>query len=259
MAVSGRFVLVIEVEGYEDVDEPKAFDVEMKMSSRLKKRIIQWMIDKIKTRVESGRDVNGDPFAPKKDGTPSTLNRTGALLAGIKAAKTSDINAASTKTKALVQLGITDIVHNDPEVRYPWYLHYGVEPERIRAKLIYRLKSKIAYRKSRLERKYKELSSTSIRATATRMKLLDTIDGVKRDIYQLNDQIFAAENREFHTVPARKWWGLTDEERALLDEALSDWVHLMMEGTVGAACNPEKEPPDQVSKRVETEIMKRFT
>ena len=259
MAVSGRFVLVIEVEGYEDQDKPKAFDVEMKMSSRLKKRIIQWMIDRIKSRVESGRDVNGDPFEPKKDGTPSTLNRTGALLAGIKTAKTSDINAASTKSKALVQLGITDIVKNDPDVRYPWYLHYGVEPERIREKLLRRLRGRLYWRESRLERKYRELSSTSIRATATRMKLLDTIDGVKKDIYELREQMFAAENKEFHTIPARKWWGLTDEERAHLDEALSDWVHMMVEGTVGAACNPEKEPPEEVSKRVEAEIMKRFT
>lgn len=259
MAVSGRFVLVIEVEGYEDIDDPKAFDVEMKMSSRLKKRIIQWMIDKIKTRVESGRDVNGDPFAPKKDGSPSNLNRTGALLAGIKAAKTSDINAASTKTKALVQLGITDIVNNDTDIRYPWYLHYGVDPEHIREKLIRRLHGRLYRKQNRLSRKYRELGETSVRATATRMLLLDTIAGVKKDIWEINEAIFAAENKEFHTISARKWWGLTDEERAHLDEALSDWVHLMMEGTVGAACNPEKEPPDQVSKRVEAEIMKRFT
>ena len=42
-------------------------------------------IGRIKTRTLAGRDVNGFPFLRKKDGSPSTLTRTGLLLRSLQA------------------------------------------------------------------------------------------------------------------------------------------------------------------------------
>jgi len=252
---SGRLTLVIEVDGYDS--QTRAVDVSLKMSSQLKKKITQWMIDRIRTRVQAGLDVNGKPFEPQKDGSPATLSRSGAMLAGIQPAKSSDISGVS-KTKALAQVGVTDIVNGDPNIRYPYYLQNGSDPERVKARKLKQLRDRLTKKQNRLARKMQEMSE--IRGWSDeRVRLYDAIEGVKSDISEIRSQLQDVGSRTFATLPAREWWGLTSSERATLEQALADWVHAMVAGAVGSACNPEAEPPDKVSARVEAEISKRFT
>lgn len=42
-------------------------------------------LGRMRIRTLAGRDVNGFPFQRKKDGSPSTLNRTGTLLRSLQA------------------------------------------------------------------------------------------------------------------------------------------------------------------------------
>lgn len=252
---SGRLTLVIEVEGYDN--QTRAVDVSLKMSSQMRKKITQWMIDRIRTRVQAGLDVAGKPFAPRKDGSPATLSRSGAMLAGIQPAKSSDISAVS-KTKSLAQVGVTDVVNGDPNIRYPYYLQNGSDPERVKARKLKQLRDRLTKKQNRLARKMQEMSE--IRGWSDeRVQLYNAIEGVKSDISEIRAQIQDVESRTFSTLPAREWWGLTSSERATLEQALADWVHAMIDGAVGAACNPEAEPPDKVSARVDSEILKRFT
>ena len=46
---------------------------------------MQNQMTRIKIRTLAGRDVNGFPFLRKKDGSPSTLYRTGNLLRSLQA------------------------------------------------------------------------------------------------------------------------------------------------------------------------------
>lgn len=253
--MASRLTLVIEVEGYDN--QTRAVDVSLKMSSGLKKKIQQWMIDRIRARVQAGLDVDGKPFAPRADGSPATLSRSGAMLAGIQPAKSSDISAVS-KTKSLAQVGVTDIVNGDPDIRYPYYLQNGSDPERVKARKLKQLRDRLTKKQNRLARKMQEMSE--IRGWSDeRVTLYNAIEGVKSDISEIRAQILDVESRSYTTLPARAWWGLTQSERATVEQALADWVHAMVAGAVGAACNPEAEPPDKVSSRVDAEIGARFT
>ena len=253
--MASRLTLVIEVDGYDN--QTRAVDVSLKMSSGLKKKITQWMIDRIRARVQAGLDIDGKPFAPRADGSPATLSRSGAMLAGIQPAKSSDISAVS-KTKSLAQVGVTDIVNGDQDIRYPYYLHHGSDPERVKARKLKQLRDRLTKKQDRLARKMREMSE--IRGWSDeRVRLYDVITAIKSEIPILRAQILDVENRNFKTLPARAWWGLTASERATVEQALADWVHAMVAGAVGAACNPEAEPPDKVSARVDAEIASRFT
>ena len=46
----------------------------------------EW-VDVIRRRTEAGKDADGRPFAPKKDGTPSNLRDTGRMLDGFGVSK----------------------------------------------------------------------------------------------------------------------------------------------------------------------------
>jgi hypothetical protein len=58
-------------------------------------------LGRIKNRTLAGRDVDGFPFSPKKDGSQSTLNRTGLLLRSLQ------VSAGSSESGLVGRISVT--------------------------------------------------------------------------------------------------------------------------------------------------------
>ena len=256
MAGAERLVLILEVEGYGSELTPREFELRLQMASRVKNRIQQWMQRKVKTRVAAGLDVEGNVFAPKKDGTPATLVQTGAMLNGVKSARGSDLRSG-TKTQTLAAVGITCVPRGDFDARYPWFLHNGVDPEHIRERESAKIQRKLRRKQDRLQRKTEGLATTKD-TTKKWYYLQETVNGINSDIAELQKQQLEINAAQFHTLPARQWWGLLQSERDQVENALRDWVRQMIMAAIAEACNPDEQPSDEAVEEINQEIIARF-
>lgn len=256
MAGAQRLTLVISVAGYGEELSEKEFDVQIRMMAPTKSRIQNWMRNKVQERVRAGLDVDGQPFKAKKDGNPATLIESGAMINGIKSARGADLRDA-TKTKTLAAVGITCVPGGDFEARYPWFLHNGVDPDHIREREGNKIKRKLQRKQERLQRKTTQAAETA-ETTKKWLYLMETAKGINQDITDLQKQLNEVNSAQFHTLPARHWWGLQASEREKVETAMKDWFWMMIEGTIAAACNPEENPPDKVAQSVANEIGQRF-
>lgn len=256
MAGAERLTLVLAVEGYGSELQEREFEVRLRMASRVKNRIQQWMQAKVRARVQAGLDVDGQPFAPKKDGTPATLQGSGAMLHGISSAFGSDLRS-ETKTRTVAAVGITCRPKGDPQARYPWFLHNGVDPEHIRERELAKIQRKLQRKQDRLQRKTEGLATTKD-TTKKWYYLQETVKGINSDIAELQKQQQEINAAQFHTLPARKWWGLTQSERDQVENALRDWVQQMIQAAIAEACNPAAAPSQEAVDQINQSIIARF-
>lgn len=227
MAVN-KFSMSIQVEGQES--EPKQIQYDLKLPKKLKKMASDEMCEWVREQVKTGKDVYGRPYAPKADGTPATLIRTGTLLEGI--VESQWVNYWC-KDEDIAVVGIT---HNLDT--YPWVLNAGVNPRKHIFKQSDKIRAKIKRKLDRRARKLDQLSQTSDLTTKWE-KIQDTIMGIDDDLKELRQLLIDTENQKITGLPPRPWWGLADEKRDRVYAALSGWLTKLIDGVVANACNPQ--------------------
>ena len=238
--MAAKFSIELSVDGWSDETTPKALDVELKFPSQLKSLANNWMIQNVVERTRGGRDIHGEPFA-KLAGSeePTNLTRSGAMLAGVRPAKGSDLQARGY----IAAVGITC----DPGAgeRYPWIVNAGVNPEGYKAKRLAVVERMIARKEARLIRKTNQAAQTNT-MTKKWEKLQDTIDAIEGDLRELRKRKADIEGKKIRPQPPREWWGLDENARERVNSALSVWVKLIVAGSVGVACHPLKTTTEQV-------------
>ena len=227
MAVN-KFSMSIQVEGQES--EPKQIQYDLKLPKKLKKMASDEMCDWVRDQVKTGKDVFGRPYAPKADGTPATLIRTGKLLEGIVESEWLNYWA---KNEDIAVVGIT---HN--EKTYPWVLNAGVNPRKHIFKQSDKIRAKIQRKLDRRARKIDQLAKTSD-LTNKWEDIQETIVFIDRDLRELRQLLIDTENQKITGLPPRPWWGLADEKRERVYAALSGWLTKLIDGVVANACNPQ--------------------
>lgn len=227
MAVN-KFSMSIQVEGQES--EPKQIQYDLRLPKKLKKMASDEMCDWVREQVKTGKDVYGRTYAPKADGTPATLIRTGKLLDGI--VESQWLNYWS-KNEDIAVVGITHILDT-----YPWVLNAGVNPRKHIFKQSDKIMGKIKRKLDRRARKIDQLSQTSD-LTNKWKKIQDTIMAIDGDLRELRQLLIDVENQHITGLPARQWWGLADEKRDRVYAALRGWLTTLIDGVVANACNPQ--------------------
>ena len=252
MAQAQDFVLVIEVDGYKyGIKEPVVTNISIQFPNECKNACQHWMIQRVVDRTQLGLDVNFRPFAPRVDGSPTTLTRTGAMLKNVKAARGSDLRARG----ALAAVGISCYLRG--KATYPWILHNGINEEKYKAKRLAVVDRMIKRKQDRLERKTKEITETSD-ATAKWEYLMELTRGIEQDIVDLQKRRAEIESAQVAAMPPREWWGLDETDQGRVESALADWVSAVVAGFVANACNPEKNDRTKAEKEADRAFLAKF-
>jgi len=240
-----KFQFELKLEGH---DKPaKDIPFEVRFPKRLKTMAEDDMIDWVRQQVRSGKDIYGNTFVPKADGTPATLILTGAMLEGIQPAMYADLSG----NDAVAAVGISCNPSGNWD-HYPWILNSGVNPDKARGKRLDRVQSKINRKEARLIRKEQQAAGLDpIKQYKTWDKLQETIEAIQGDLRELQSERAAIQAKLFVGIPPRPWWGLVDEKRQRLYAALQDWLSTLIQGSVAHACNPEQTSLQDVDQQAQ--------
>lgn len=230
MATQSKFSFTIEVEGQEK--PPKKMVYDLKLPKKLETMGEDEMCEWCEAQLRSGRDVFGAPFAPKADGSPATLIKTGAMVEGIVSSDWIPKWMVGRDT-----IGLLGITNNEPT--YPWVLNAGVNPGKYKSDRIYKLNKRIQKKLDRKRRKLEEIAGTS-ELTMKWENLMETVNGIDKDVEELRRQIAEIEAKKVIGLPPRPWWGLMEDKREKIYRALREWLSTLIDGVVANACNPEE-------------------
>lgn len=252
MAQAQDFLLVLDVEGYDPtIKEPVVTNVSINFPPECKNACQHWMIQRVVDRTQLGMDVNFRPFAPRTDGSPTNLTRTGAMLKNVKAARGSDLRARG----ALAAVGISCYLRD--KATYPWILHNGINQEKYKAKRLAVVDRMIKRKQDRLERKTKEITETSD-ATARWEYLMELTRGIEQDIADLQKRRAEIESAQVAAMPPREWWGLDDVDQNTVTSALKAWVTAIIEINIKYACNPSGPPKIEREREIDQKFLAIF-
>lgn len=224
-----KFSVSIQVEGQEK--EPKKIQYDLKLPRKLKKMASEQMCEWVKEQVKTGHDVYGRPYAPKADGTPATLIKTGALLDGIIESEWLNYWQHSE------DIAVVGITHVDDS--YPWVLNFGVNPRKHIWKQSDKIEAKIKRKLARRERKINQLAETN-ESLKKWDDIQEVIMGIDDDLRELRQLLIDTQNKKITGLPPRPWWGLLDDKRDAVYAAMSNWLVTLIDNIVANACNPEK-------------------
>lgn len=252
MAKPKDFLLVIEVDGYGyGVKEPVTTNISINFPNPCKNSCQQWMIRRVVDRTRMGLDVDFQPFAPKVDGSPTNLTKTGAMLGNVKAARGSDLRARG----ALAAVGISCYLTG--RETYPWILHNGINEENYKKKRTAVVDRMIARKQARLQRKTEAIAKTS-EVTMKWEYLMDLKAGIEIDITELQKRRAEIESTEVAAMPPRQWWGLSDDDQDRVESALQEWVSAVVASFVKNACNPRENDRTALEKEADQAFLNKF-
>lgn len=255
MPKTSDFVLVIAVDGYDPtIKESIVTNISINFPNECKNACQHWMINRVVDRTMLGFDVNFRPFAPRADGSPTNLTRTGAMLKNVKAARGSDLRAKGS----LVAVGISCYLKDRGfQAHYPWILHNGVNEENYKSKRVEVVDRMIKRKQDRLQRKTEAIAAT--KETTMRWEyLMDLKRGIEKDITDLQKRRAEIEARDIQAMPPREWWGLDDVDQDKVESALKAWVSAVVASFVQRACNPEKTDRTAAEKEADRAFMAQF-
>lgn len=252
------FNIEIYIDGYGAKYDRKTVAVMMKFPKDLETKTADYIKNIVVNRTRAGLDMDGQPFAPKKDGTPSTLTDSGAMLEGVIGGGYTTLKKYGGGFQVparhlLINCGITCAPNGEWE-HYPFVNNNGVDVKKYRQRAVNKIDAKLSRKIARLNRKKEDMAKADP-ARAKYEHLLDTIDGIERDMVELTKQRIAAANAQVVGRPARRWWGLDDKRSDQLFAALSAWVHTMIAGIVSISCNPGATKPEQVEREARRELV----
>lgn len=252
------FNIEIYIDGYGAKYDRKTVAVMMKFPKDLETKTADYIKNIVVNRTRAGLDMDGQPFAPKKDGTPSTLTDTGAMLEGVFGGGYTTLKKYGGGFQVparhlLINCGITCAPNGEWE-HYPFVNNNGVSAERYRQRNVDRIDRKLSRKIARLNRKKEDLAKADP-ARAKYEHLLDTIDGIERDMTQLMKDRIEAANAKVVGRVARRWWGLDDQKSDKLFAALSAWVKTMIAGVVAISCNPGATKISDVEREARRELV----
>lgn len=249
------FVLVLDVDGYDPtIKEPVVTNISINFPPECKNACQHWMRDRVVDRTMLGMDVNFRPFAPRADGSPTNLTRTGAMLKNVKAARGSDVRAKGS----LVAVGISCYFKDRGyQAHYPWILHNGVNEENYKSKRVEVVDRMIKRKQERLQRKTEALLLTSD-ATAKWDYLMALKSKIEGDIVDLQKRRAEIEARDIQAMPPREWWGLDDVDQSVVTSALKAWVTAIIEINVKYACNPSGPPKVEREREIDQRFLAIF-
>lgn len=231
-----KFSIVIKVETLPsgrkvDSPDPRVISRNLTMPKKLRTLIEDRMRGWVLRRTEAGVDVNGRPFAPKKDGTPATLRRTGTMLASVRGASASDIRqnvGRFSHQRAVAWAGLVCDVPNTARRVYPYVVNYGKnlgDGTKIKAQ-------EVRYRRM-IERKQRRLSQYALQYG------LHTVQRMADELRRAQDKL-----RELMSIdpgkmfPGREWFGLTPDEQELVETYLQEWAWAATDALVSGCLDP---------------------
>lgn len=252
MAKAQDFLLILEVDGYDyGVKEPVVTNISINFPNECKNACQRWMIDRVVSRTRQGVDVHGQPFAPRIDGSPTNLTKTGAMLQNVKAARGSDLRARG----ALAAVGISCYLRG--KETYPWILHNGISADNYKKKRIAVVDRMIRRKQDRLQRKTEAIAKAN-EVTMRWEYLMDLKRGIEQDIADLQKRRAMIEAASVAAMPPREWWGLDEVDQEKVESALKTWVSAVVASFVQKACNPEKTDRTAAEKEADRAFMAQF-
>lgn len=221
---SGKFV---------DAVQPRFIQQNLSFPKRLKKMAEARMKEWVLGRTRRGVDVNNKPFTPLQDGSPSRLDRTGRMLAGIDGWSNLGIKPpkkGNLRSTAIAFVAVAcDVVIDGEYQVYPYVVNYGKNAGNS-------VKEQIRQQQRRIERASYWLQQGVIEHTKTWL--------IKRATERLADaqkKLSELMQRDPGKVyPPREWFGLTEREWDGLNNALQAWVMAVVDALIAGIIDPKQ-------------------
>lgn len=206
---------------------PATEEVGIKFPSRLRRICDEWIMGRLRARVAQGIDIDGQPFAPLSDGTPTTVTKSGSMINELRSATSSELKRGRYGLKLdnkdmLAEVGITE----DNGQRYPWVIHFGRHRRGMRSSRQYYMRQMrtIAYLSAKFARATTDkgrrfyqakIHAAQMRAKAANETIADKLGG-----------------KSLYAAPPRAWFGLLASEIDQINAAVLAWVRDVIEGAV---------------------------
>ena len=224
MAKADKFKILLTINNHTTAATES---VGIKFPPQLRKLCDGWIMDKLRSRVAAGLDVDGQPFAPLSDGTPTNVTKSGSMVNELRSATSSELKRGRYGMKLdnrdmIAEVGITE----DNGKRYPWVVHYGRHRKGFRGSRQYYMRQlrTIAYLQAKLARaatdKGRRFYQAKIHAAQMRARTANEVIAEK------------LAGRSLFAAPPRAWFGLRADEQAQLNRGIYAWVRDVIEGAV---------------------------
>ncbi len=224
MAKATKFQILLTINGHTNA---AVESVGIKFPPQLRRICDEWIKGKLRARVAAGIDIDGQPFAPLADGTPTNVTKSGSMVNELRSATSSELKKGRYGMKLdnrdmLVEVGITE----DNGKRYPWVVHFGRHRKGIRSSRQYYMRQlrTIALLQAKLARasgdRAHRFYAQRIREAQMRARTANEVIAEKLS------------GRSLFTAPPRAWFGLRPEEQDQLNSGIYAWVRDVIEGAV---------------------------
>jgi len=232
-----KFRIIIDVEGFVTSKTagrltPRVIQANLTFPKRLKKIAEARMAEVVKARTLTGRDANGQPFAPLKDGEPTDLKRTGRMLDSVQGWTVLKIKPPKVllKAGAIVVLGVVADLGYDNKgnrVIYPYIVHYGKNRGAS-------IQEQITYQEKRVTKAQRWLNPDNLDLVPVwRIKrATESLQDAQRKLAELRNQ------DPGKIFPGRPWFGMLESQWDVLSECLQDWVDRVIRLLVLGAFTP---------------------